>query len=209
MRENPRFSLDGRRMCELKKLRSVLLVAFIGTVLATGPTPHFLPGAPGVFNSFSSSQQTADPNAAVNQVVVNTTVTPIFTLLDFSGLSPVSVLVSMGQHLPANSSATTMSITTTFKPLSITAQFVIRNTTGTFLVSLQPSSVAVFAATSRIFSITLPSNTTSATIAFQGDQSGESILGRYATVLPSVSVQGSPVFLPYSDRTTCSLPKDL
>ncbi|MGI0091320.1 MAG: hypothetical protein ACREBS_06385, partial [Nitrososphaerales archaeon] len=179
----------------LKKLRIILPLAFIVLFLLLAPFLVFSAGAPRVANS-SSAQLSADQTASGNQVVINTTIIPVFTLLDLGGLSPVSVLVSLGQ-LPSNSPAT-LTITTSFKPLSITGQAVLANSTGS-PITLEPSSLGTVAANSRTFSISIPANATSATIAFQGGQAGESILGRYAMVLPFVFVQG-PVAFAYSSN---------
>lgn len=143
----------------------------------------------------SSGQQATDaPTPAINEVVVNSTIIPKYTILDFNGFVSISALVSLGQ-LPISSSSTTITVTTTFAPDSIVAQAIFANSTSP--ISLQPSSISTVSVVARSFTVSIPGNTTSATIAIQGSSSAESILGKYAMTLPFVTAQG-PVYFAYS-----------
>lgn len=168
-------------------VKSVSITALI--LLAALVVSLFYVPLLGLPTSYSSiaPQPTSSLQPQVNNVLVNMTIVPLYTIMDLNGLSPVNVSITMNQ-LTSSAYGSRVEIVTTFKPLGITAEAFVAN--STVPITLPPSALGTTAAIARTFTIRLPVNVTSATISFRGDQSGESILGRYATTLPIVFVQG-------------------
>lgn len=149
----------------------ILLALLVSTITTVAPIPR-------------AAAQSGPGVSGLASIVIDTTLVPKYSVLSFNVVASVSANVTL-ESLSVSNDSSQVQFLSTFKPQQITALGYFGNGT---IVTLQYNLISGSFGSLIAFYVKLHSGMTSATILFQGAQSGTSFLGRYVTQLPEVSI---------------------